>query len=148
MQEKLAEVLAPFKGKRGATVPVLQAVQQKLGYLPEEAVAEIARFLGTSPNDIFGIVTFYAQFRTTPVGRNRVMVCRGTACHVKGGPRILEAVERELGIKEGETTPDMEYGLETVACFGSCALAPVVVLDKDVRGRMTTAKVKSMLHGG
>ena len=89
--------------------------------------------------------TFYAQFKFTPTGRKKVKVCRGTACHVRGAPRILEEVEKRLGIKQGETTDDMEYSLETIACFGSCALAPVMVVDNNVYGRMTPKKVNEIL---
>jgi len=96
---------------------------------------------------VYGVSTFYAQFKFTPTGKKRVKVCRGTACHVRGGARILREVEKRLGIKPGETTADMEYSLETIACFGSCALAPVMVVDKDVYGRMTTTKVGQILGG-
>jgi len=149
VSSELAELLAPYRGERGATIPILQKVQEKLGYLSHEAVAEIAKFLGISESEVFGVLTFYAQFRTAPMGRKMVRVCRGTACHVRGVVQVLEAVKRELGIEEGETTPDLEYTLETAACFGSCALAPVMVVGKDVHGRMTPAKVKELLgrHG-
>jgi NADH-quinone oxidoreductase subunit E len=91
------------------------------------------------------VATFYAQFKFVPVGRNIIKVCRGTACYVKGSPRIVEEVEKVLGIKDGGTTPDLEYTLETIACFGSCALAPVVVLNDKVYGRMTSDKAKQLL---
>lgn len=144
MNQELAEILTPYKGRRGSLIPILQAVQAKLGYLPEEALVQIARFLGTPESEIYGVLTFYAQFRTSPAGRNLVTVCRGTACHVQGGARILAEVERRLGIKEAETSPDMEYSLETVACLGCCALAPTMVINTEVHGQMTTKKVAEL----
>lgn len=140
-QSKLAQVLAPFRGKKGVTIAVLQKVQEELGYLPREAVEEIGRVLRISPSEIYGVITFYAQFRTTPRGRHIVRVCRGTACHVRGGGAVLDQVKRELGIEENESTPDLEYTLETVACIGACALAPAMVIDEDTFGQMTPGKV-------
>ena len=142
MQSQLADVLAPYKGEKGATIPVLQQAQQELGYLSEEAVSEIARFLNLSENEVFGVASFYAQFRFTRPGEHNVKVCLGTACHVRGGGPIMEAMERELGISAGGTTEDYKFGLERVACFGSCALAPVMVIDNRVHGRMTPVKAK------
>jgi len=144
MNQELAEMLAPYKGRRGSLIPILQAVQAKLGYLPEEAVVQIARLLGTPESEIYGVLTFYAQFRTSPVGRNLVTVCRGTACHVRGGARILAELARRLGIKPGETSPDMEYSLEPVACLGCCALAPTMVINSEVHGQMTTKKAAEL----
>ena len=106
----------------------------------------IARFLRFPASNVFGVATFYAQVKFTPTGKRIVRVCRGTACHVRGGARILREVEKQLGIKPGETTYDFEYSLETIACFGSCALAPVVVVGKTVYGRMTTKKVAEILR--
>jgi len=145
MHEQLAQILNPHRGQRGALVPVLQKTQEELGYLPEEAISEIAHFLRLSESEVYGVATFYAQFRFERQGKHAIRVCQGTACHVRGGRRILETVERELGIKPGETTEDYEFSLERVACFGSCALAPVMVVDKAVHGRMTTTKAKKIL---
>lgn len=108
----------------------------------------IAKFLRLPESNVFGVVTFYAQFKLTPTGRRIVQVCRGTACHVRGGARILREVEKQLGIKQGETTDDMEYTLETVACIGACALAPNIVIDKSVYGRMTTKKIAEIFSDG
>ena len=141
MREQLAEVLDSYKGERGAVIPILQKVQEKLGYLPEEAVKEVALFLRASESEIYGVITFYAQFRTTPSGKNIVRVCRGTACHVRGGARIRAEVEKHLGIRAGETSPDLEYTLETVACIGACALSPTMVVNEETYGQMTTKKV-------
>lgn len=146
MQEQLSEVLAPYRGQRGATIPVLQKVQEKLGYLPEETLPEIADFLGLSKNEVYGVATFFAQFRFERPGEHTVKVCQGTACYVQGGKRILEAVEDELHLAPGETTTnDYKFSIERVACFGSCALAPVMVVDKTVYGRLTPAKARQIL---
>ncbi len=140
-------VLKSFKGDKAELIPILQQVQLKLGYLPQEAMRKIAGFLRVPESTLFGVATFYAQFKFVPVGRNIVKVCRGTGCYVKGAPRILEEMEKLLGIKDGSTTKDMEYSLETVACFGSCALAPVVVVNDRVYGRMTPEKARELIKG-
>lgn len=141
MTERLEAVFTPFEGKRDELIPILQEVQRALGYLPEEALLEIARFTGVPESQIYAVATFYAQFRFTPIGKRHVMVCRGTSCHVRGAPRILEAVERQLGIKEGETTADLEYSLETVACIGACGLSPCIMTNNKVEAKMTPKKV-------
>ena len=145
MHERLSQVLAPYRGQKGATIPVLQKAQEELGYLSEESISEVANFLGLTKNEIYGVASFYAQFRFERQGEHLVRVCQGTACHVRGGRRILETVEQEIDIQPGETTEDYKFSLERVACFGSCALAPVVVVDKTVYGRMTTAKTRQVL---
>ena len=108
-------------------------------------MTEIARFLNLSENEVFGVASFYAQFRFTRQGEHNVKVCLGTACHVRGGGPIMETMERELGISAGGTTGDYKFSLERVACFGSCALAPVMVIDDKVYGRLTPAKAKEIL---
>jgi NADH-quinone oxidoreductase subunit E len=145
VEERLNEILSSYQGKEEELIPVLQQVQQVFGYLPEPAMKRIARFLKLPKSTVFGVGTFYAQFKLVPSGRNIIRVCRGTACHVRGGARILREVEKHLGIKPGESSPDLEYSLEAVACFGSCALAPVMVIGNKVYGRMTPAKVKEIL---
>ncbi|MFC1933764.1 NADH-quinone oxidoreductase subunit NuoE [Chloroflexota bacterium] len=146
MRERLSQVLAPYRGQKGATIPILQKVQEELGYLPEEAISEIANFLGLTKNEIYGVASFYAQFRFERQGEHIVKVCQGTACYVQGAKRILEAVEAELGIPPGKsTTEDYKFSIEKVACFGSCALAPVIVVDKTVYGRVTPAKTRQIL---
>ncbi|MDH5696560.1 MAG: NADH-quinone oxidoreductase subunit NuoE, partial [Dehalococcoidia bacterium] len=139
------ETLSRYSGGSGNLIPILQEAQERFGYLPEEVMQRIAKFLRLSDNMVYGVSTFYAQFKFTPTGRRLVKVCRGTACHVRGGARILREVEKQLGIKPGETTDDLGYSLETIACFGSCALAPVMVINKNVHGRMTTTKVGQIL---
>jgi NADH-quinone oxidoreductase subunit E len=138
-------ILASYRGEKAELIPVLQQVQQRLGYLPETALSRIAAFTNVPESTVFGVATFYAQFKLVPTGRNVVKVCRGTACHVRRGERILREVERQLDIKPGETTPDLEYSLETVACLGACALAPNMVINNKVYGKMVESKVKKIL---
>lgn len=145
--KELQEILEKYKGEKGELIPVLQEVQARFGYLPDEAMQRVARFLRLSESTIYGVATFYAQFKFTPVGKHIIKVCRGTACHVRGVSRILDEVEKQLGVKPGETTSDLEYTLETIACFGSCALAPVLVVDETVYGKMTPEKVTNILKG-
>ena len=147
IQDKLCEIFSHYHGDRQELIPILQETQEQFRYLPAEAMREIARFLRMPESTIYGVSTFYAQFKLTPLGRKIVKVCRGTACHVRGGAKILEETEKLLGIKAGETTDDLEYTLESIACFGSCALAPVLVIDNNVHGRMATNKVKGVITG-
>jgi NADH:ubiquinone oxidoreductase subunit E len=142
---QLDKVLAPYKGEKGALIPALQAVQENLGYISEDAVILISKLLNVSPSEVFGVATFYAQFRFTPPGEHTIKVCLGTACHVRGGEEILDNVSREVGVKSGETSKDGKFSLERVACFGSCALAPVMVVDKDVYGRLNIQKAKEII---
>lgn len=144
-KKKISKILEAYGGNKEALIAVLQRVQGQLGYLPEEAIYQIAKSLKISESEVFGTATFYAQFRFNPPGEHNIKVCLGTACHVRGGARILETVERELGIKPGEITPDRRFELERIACFGCCALAPVVVVDNTVYGRMNLVKVKKLL---
>lgn len=145
---RLSEILSTYSGNESELIPILQKVQQEFGYVPEFAIKEIAEFLRLPEVTVFGVTTFYAQFKLIPTGRNIVRVCRGTACHVRGGARILREVEKQLGIKPGESTPDLEYSLETVACIGACALAPTMVVNNDTCGQMTTKKVSEILNRG
>jgi NADH-quinone oxidoreductase subunit E len=147
-ENRLKDILSLYQGQKEELIPILQQVQQAFGYLPEPIMKKIAKFLRLPESTVFGVGTFYAQFKLVPSGRNIIRVCCGTACHVRGSAQILGEVEKQLGIKAGETTPDMEYSLETIACFGSCALAPVVVTNGKVHGRMTTPKAKEMLEKG
>ena len=145
IKEQLDDTLSRYTGDKSELIPILQEAQERFGYLPEEVMVGIAKFLQLSPATVYGVATFYAQFKFVPTGRRMVKVCRGTACHVRGAARILSEVEKRLGIKPGESTGDLEYNLETIACFGSCALAPVIVVDNSVYGRMTTKKVGEIL---
>jgi NADH-quinone oxidoreductase subunit E len=146
MRHKLDQIFLRFKGVKDELIPVMEAVQEEFGYLSKESMAEISRFLKVPESNIYGVATFYALFRLIPRGKKMVSVCRGTACHVRGGGHILQEVEKRLGIKPGETSRDGEYSLETISCFGSCALAPVMVINKEVFGRMTPAKVETILN--
>ena len=121
----------------GNLIAVLQHVQSHYGYLPEPVINEIARLSGVPASRIYGIVTFYAQFSTEPSGRHKVFVCHGTACHVAGAPRITEAIEQELGVADGGTTPDMSFTLDSVACMGACSQAPVMRIDAETFGNLT-----------
>jgi len=143
---ELAKIVAEYKGEKGALIPILQKVQKKFGYLPAEAISKIAKFSRMSESEVFGVASFYAQFYFTRRGQHTVKACLGTACHVRGGERILDEIKRELGVESGGTTKDYKFSLERVACFGSCALAPVLVINKDVYGRMTVAKTKETLN--
>ena len=142
----LDAVLSSFEGKRDELIPILQQVQEEFGYLSTEAMLGIARFTGVPESGVYAVATFYAQFRFSPIGKTHVMVCRGTACHVRGAPRILEKIEKELGIKEGETTADLEYTLETVACIGACGLSPCITINKQVEAKMTPKRVTELVR--
>ena len=146
MEEQLHAILSSFEGHRHELIPILQRVQREFGYLPRDTMREVARFAGVPESRVYAVATFYAQFRFTPIGRNRVMVCRGTACHVRGAPRILQEFERQLRIKEGETTPDQEYSLETVACIGACGLSPCIMINNKVQAKLTPKKVAESLR--
>ena len=142
----LKEILERHPADKNELIPVMQETQEKFGYLPQEVMEKIAAYLRLPASNVYGVATFYAQFKFNPIGKRQIKVCRGTACHVRGSARILEEVEKNLGIKAGETSPDRENSLETIACFGSCALAPVMVVNKDVYGRMTIKKVEQVLN--
>jgi len=146
VEEGVDSVLASFKGEKSELIPILQRTQLLFGFLPARAISRISRYTGVPESTIFGVATFYAQFKFTPVGRNLIKVCRGTGCYVKGAPRLLDEIEKQLDIKDGETTEDGEYTLETVACFGSCALAPVLVVNERVYGRVTPDKIRDILE--
>ena len=126
-------------------IPILQQIQKAYGYLPPEILQELCNRTGIAASQVYGVVTFYEQFYLEPHGRHTIRCCRGTACHVKGGKNIIKAIRRLLGIEEGETTEDMEFTFETVACLGACALAPVMVVDGVYYGKMTSRKVNFVL---
>jgi NADH-quinone oxidoreductase subunit E len=142
-----SRLLAPYaRNDSSQLLAALQSAQDEFGYLAPETVQAIADHLGVSASEAYGVASFYAQFRFNKPGKHSVKVCLGTACHVRRGDQILEAFERELRIENGETTPDGQYSLERVACFGCCALAPVVVVDEDVHARMRPTGVKKLLQ--
>jgi NADH:ubiquinone oxidoreductase subunit E len=145
--KKIDTIIANYQEQRWGLIPLLHDVQQAVGYIPPEAIPRIAGALGLFPSQVQGVITFYTQFYTEPRGRNIVRVCRGTACHVRGGKTILKLVKQELGLEEGETTPDLEYTLETVACIGVCALAPNIVINQETHGNLNPKKVARLFEG-
>jgi NADH-quinone oxidoreductase subunit E len=144
MTERINDLLSNFSKDRKNLIPILQEVQEKERYLSAESISGISGYLGISENDIYSVASFYSQFRFIKPGQHTIKVCLGTACHVRGGARILDTVERELNIKPGETTADGKYSLETVACIGACALAPTMVVDSEVHRQMTPQKVVNL----
>jgi NADH-quinone oxidoreductase subunit E len=142
---KLKDIFSRYRGERQELIPILQETQAKFRYLPAAAMREISRFLQIPESSVYGVSTFYAQFKLTPLGKKVIRVCRGTACHVRGSAKVLAEIEKRLGIKAGETTADMEYTLETVACIGACALAPTMTIDNETYGKMTIQKVAEVL---
>jgi NADH-quinone oxidoreductase subunit E len=146
--QKIDDILFKYDAERASLIPILHEVQARLGYLSPETMQQTAAYVGLSPGEVYGVATFYAAFKLKPTGHHCVKACRGTACHVKGAGKVLDELEKQLGIKDGETSADGEYSLETVACLGSCALAPVVVSNERVYGRVTPARVKNILRGG
>jgi NADH:ubiquinone oxidoreductase subunit E len=145
--KQVERIIASYRGQRWALIPLAQEIQEKVGYIPPEVIPRIAGALGLFPSQVQGVVTFYSQLYTHPRGKNIVRVCRGTACHVRGGKSILKLVRQHLGVEEGETTRDMEYTLETVACIGVCALAPNMMINKDTYGNMNPKKVARLFVG-
>jgi NADH-quinone oxidoreductase subunit E len=137
----LEKTFEQFRGEPEELIPLLQSVQKEAGYLSDEAMEEIARFTHAPLSKVYGVATFYAQFRFKPKGDTHIMLCRGTACHVKGAPRIQEEIENHTGVKEGETSDDKQYSLENVACIGACSLAPVVMINDKVEANLTPDKV-------
>lgn len=144
---RLDAVLAEYKGKPGALIPVLQIAQGIYGYLPEKVLKRVALALGKSYSEVAGVVGFYSFFSTVPRGKHLVRVCLGTACYVRGGKLVLEALKQELGIDVGGTTPDGEFSLEVARCFGACGLAPTIMIDEDVHQRVKPLKLRPILDG-
>lgn len=145
IQKETKVILQHHGTGRQELIPIIQDVQEKLGYLPQAAMKQIAEALKIPEVDVYGVATFYNQFRLNPPGKHQVKVCMGTACHMLGGHIILDSFERRLEIKEGETTPDREFSLERVACVGCCALAPVVVVDEKVEAKVSPIRVDGIL---
>ena len=143
---QLKEVIAAHKEQPGCLMPVLQQAQEIYGYLPIEVQAIVAEGLGISLSEVYGVATFYSQFRLNPKGIYRISICLGTACYVKGAAKVLEAVERKLGIQVGECTPDGLFSLESCRCVGACGLAPVMMINDEVFGRMTPEQVPVILE--
>jgi len=144
--KQIEKIIAEYQGKKWALIPLVQKIQEKAGYIPPEVIPVIARQLGLFPAQVQGVITFYEQLYTEPRGKNIVRVCRGTACHVRGGKSILKLVKQQLGLDEGETSEDMEYTLETVACIGVCALAPNLMVNQETHGDMNPKKVSRLFE--
>lgn len=142
--EKLDSIIARHKGKPGGLIPVLEEAQVALEYLPVPVQKRIAKGLDLPFSRVYGVVTFYSFFTMTPRGRHTVRACLGTACYVRGSKALADAIKKEFGVEEGETTPDRRFTYETVRCLGACGLGPVVVVDEDVHGRMKPSKLKDV----
>jgi NADH-quinone oxidoreductase subunit E len=140
--ETFDQVMQEYSGEPADLIPVLQRIQEAEGFLSPDAVRRISRRLKVSENEIYGVATFYAQFRFNRPGRHHIKCCLGTACHVQGGEQMLDVLQRRLGIEPGETTEDGEYDLERVACLGCCALAPVITIDDRTYGQMSVLKLQ------
>ena len=145
-QSRVGEVIKRYQGEEGALMAVLQEVQEILGYLPEEILLRIAEELRLPLSRIWGVVTFYSQFYLSPRARNIIKVCQGTACHVRGSQKVLKKLELILGIRSGETTPDLRFTLEIVRCIGTCFLAPVMMINRDYFGKLTPDRVEKILN--
>ena len=143
---RVDEVLSAYRNKPGALIPVLQQTQGVFGYLPDAALRRISRELDKPYSEVAGVVSFYSFFSTTPRGKHLVRVCLGTACYVRGGKQVLEAVKKCLGVDVGQTTPDRVFTLEVGRCFGACGLAPVIMVDTDIHQRVKAAKVQEILN--
>lgn len=141
------DVLAKHKSDREKLIPILQDIQTKLGYLPKQAMLQVAEAVNIPEVEVYGVGTFYNQFRMNPPGKNQIKVCMGTACHMSGGRIIMDSFERRLEISEGETTPDREFSLERVACVGCCALAPVVTVNEELEAKVRPTRVDGILLG-
>ena len=146
MTKKVETVLNKYQQDKGMLVSILQDIQSEYNYLPKEALEQVSDTLDVPLTRVYGVATFFKAFSLKPRGRHIINVCLGTACHVRGAPKILEAIERELEIKSGYTTKDLKYTLETVNCVGACALGPIVIIDEKPWGEMQVEKVKPLLE--
>ncbi|OQZ00930.1 MAG: NADH-quinone oxidoreductase subunit E [Candidatus Brocadia sp. UTAMX2] len=142
---RVEQVLEKYKNARGALIPILQSVQGHYGYLPEPVVDRIAERLGISVHEIVGTATFYAQFHLKPRGQHIIKVCCGTACHVKGAKKVLQKISETLEVSTGMTTKDNVFTLEEVACLGACSLAPVIMVDEDIHGKLAPDTVNTVI---
>lgn len=143
---QLKDFIVANKEKKGYLIPILYHAQGLFGYLPPEVQKFVAEEMNISVSEVFGIVTFYSYFKTQPVGRHTITICMGTACYVRGAKKILEALQEKLGIQMGETTEDLRFTLGEQRCFGSCGMAPVIMIDQDVHGRLTPNKLDAILE--
>jgi len=143
--ETFSDIIEKHRNRKWGLIPLLQDVQERFGYVPPESIESIAEALNLSPSHVQGVITFYAGFSTEPRGRCVLKVCRGTACHVKGGKNILRIIQKDLDLQEGETSPDYQFTLETAACLGACFLAPAMMVDREYYGKLNPTKVTSVL---
>ncbi len=143
--ERIDKIIAGYYGQRWPLLPLLEKIQDTVGYIPPEAISPIAKALGLFPSQVQGVISFYALFYTKPKGKNIVRVCRGTACHVRGGKTVLKLIKQHLNIEDGSTTPDFKFSLETVACIGCCAQAPNIVVNRNIYGHMNPKKITVIL---
>jgi NADH-quinone oxidoreductase subunit E len=146
MEERLDAVFASYKGEKNELIPILQDVQEELGYLPEEAMRQVARFMRLPESKVFGVATFYARFHLQPRGRHIIRLCCGTACHVRGAKKVSDKVKDLLQVEAGQTTEDKKYTFEEVACIGACGLAPVMTIDEKTFGKLNPDKAKGILE--
>ena len=146
MAKSTSEIFTGFEGSNNELIPLLQNIQDEYGYLSEDSMSDVGKFLRIPLSKVWATATFYTQFRFKPIGDKHVMLCRGTACHVKGAPRILDELELKLGIEEGETSKDGEFSLESVACIGACGLAPCITINEKVKGRLTPKMVGKLFE--
>jgi NADH-quinone oxidoreductase subunit E len=144
-EKKMEEILSHHSANKDELINILQDIQEQFRYLPEAAMKKVADYLQVNECHVYSVANFYALFRFSPSGKKIIRVCRGTACHVRGGSTVLEQLQKRLGIKPGETTKDMEYTLETVACIGACALAPNISVDKETYGMVNSEKIQEVL---
>lgn len=145
--QSLQTILGQFPAEPGSLIPILQSVQARVGYISSQAVCEIAQALRLTESQVYGVASFYAQFRFTPPARHGICVCLGTACHVRGGERLMQTLQRDLGAAMGTSTRDGRFDLNRVACLGCCALSPVVKVDSDIYSSVTTMKLKGIVNG-
>ncbi|WP_291350812.1 NADH-quinone oxidoreductase subunit NuoE [Desulfosporosinus sp.] len=143
--EDISKLIDKYRGSHGGLIPLLQEAQDQAGYLSRETLEQIAEGMKLSLAKVLGVTTFYSQFHLKPRGKNIIRICMGTACHVRGGASIMAKLEEELGIKTGETTKDLEFTLESVACIGACGLAPVMSINDDIHGKLTPEKIPEIL---
>ncbi len=143
---QIDSIVEPYLDRKEMVIPVLQKVQNHFGYLPRSAMEQVSKRMHIPLSSLYGVSTFYAQFKMKPRGRYIIRVCKGTACHIQGSPRIAERIEEILGVESGETTDDLRFTLEEVACIGACALAPVIMINDDPHGRLTPDKIRDILE--
>lgn len=144
--DKLSGLIQKYRDENGTVIGLLQDIHQEYGYLPEEILNRVSHEIDTPLSTLYSLATFYSSFRLEPMGKHHIRSCVGTACHVKGAPFVVSTIERELGIKAGETTPDGRFTFDTVNCLGACALAPLVVIDDEYHGKMNQDTVRKLLN--